>query len=571
MRNNQPITRREYELGENDFLVSRTDRGGRITYANPAFVEVSGFSLEELVGQPHNIVRHPEMPREAFANLWGSIKSGQTWIGLVKNRRKNGDFYWVKAHVAAIVEDGKVRGFVSMRTQASREEIATAEQAYARMREGHGTCYLHHGELRQRGFRARLNAFNFRSLQTRLWLLGGLLSLLWVIGCSVGLAAVSHVEDSELQRATLWCVLVVGLAALATLVLLVRRSVLGPLQAAVDYSVQIAAGNLAARLPTVKRDELGRLLVALDVMSKSLSSLVADANAGVSVVAPASRDIAKSSNDLSERTSRQATFLEETAVRMDELTATVKENADNAREASDLARDTSGMASRGGEVVERVIATMGAMSDGSRKIVDIIGLIDTIAFQTNILALNASVEAARAGDQGRGFAVVAGEVRNLAVRSADAARDIKALIDNAVQQTEQGAALVEEAGATIRDVVTAVGNVTAIVDQIAAASREQSLGIDQVNTAVSEMGGVTQQNALLVQKAAEAAAALETQAERLNQSMAVIRLAHDAGVDVPAAPSARKVSRTPARVESEGRGRTLREPGVRRSVAVARS
>lgn len=229
------------------------------------------------------------------------------------------------------------------------------------------------------------------------------------------------------------------------------------------------------------------------------------------------------------------------------------------------------MASRGGEVVERVIATMGAMSDGSRKIVDIIGLIDTIAFQTNILALNASVEAARAGDQGRGFAVVAGEVRNLAVRSADAARDIKALIDNAVQQTEQGAALVEEAGATIRDVVTAVGNVTAIVDQIAAASREQSLGIDQVNTAVSEMGGVTQQNALLVQKAAEAAAALETQAERLNQSMAVIRLAHDAGVDVPAAPSARKVSRTPARVESEGRGRTLREPGVRRSVAVARS
>lgn len=308
-----------------------------------------------------------------------------------------------------------------------------------------------------------------------------------------------------------------------------RKVIVEPLQLAVSNLDSIAKADLSRTIPDMGNNEIGGLFKAMSAMQRSLGRIVTSVREGSDSIHVGATEIAGGNSDLSSRTEQQAASLEETAASMEQLTATVKQNADNARQASTLAKDASSTATHGGEVVDEVIETMRGISTSSKEISDITGLIDSIAFQTNILALNASVEAARAGEQGRGFAVVAGEVRNLAGRSADAAREIKALIDNSVQQVQKGSTLVEQAGRTMQEVVAAVKRVTDIMDEISAASQEQSGGIEQVSQAVSQMDQVTQQNASLVQEAAAAAASLEDQAKRLEQVVSVFRLATDAG------------------------------------------
>ena len=355
---------------------------------------------------------------------------------------------------------------------------------------------------------------------------------------------------------------------------LITRSITTPINQAVKVAKAVATGDLTQTVEVHSNDEIGQLLQALRNMNASLVNIVGQVRTGTETIAVASREIASGNADLSSRTESQASSLEETASSMEELTSTVKQNAENARQANQLVVSTADVAAKGGAVVGQVVDTMASIKDSSRKISDIIGVIDGIAFQTNILALNAAVEAARAGEQGRGFAVVASEVRNLAQRSAGAAKEIKTLIEDSVHKVDTGGKLVDEAGKTMDEIVTSVKRVTDIMSEIAAASQEQSAGIEQVNQAVTQMDDVTQQNAALVEEAAAAAESLQDQAAKLAEAVSVFKLdgkATCARVALPAASATatrdtRAVANTPMGIKKAKPKLELVERPKKRSV-----
>ena len=339
--------------------------------------------------------------------------------------------------------------------------------------------------------------------------------------------------------------LMIGLLVLATVLsiaagYLITRSVTGPLMRAVEVAETVAQGDLTADIDSSRRDETGRLLNALKDMVASLKRTVGSVRTSTDTINTAAAEIAAGNLDLSRRTEQQAASLEETASSMEELTSTVRQNADNARQANQLVVSAASHASEGGQVVGEVVSTMGGIKASSARMSDIISVIDGIAFQTNILALNAAVEAARAGEQGRGFAVVASEVRNLAQRSAAAAKEIKELIDDSIAKVDAGGALVDRAGATMQQIVASVQQVADIMNEITSASQEQSSGIEQVNTAIVEMDNATQQNAALVEQAAAAARSMQEQSERLVEAVSVFRMEDSAGAySAPRAPETR--------------------------------
>lgn len=866
MKINMPVTQREIELTQTSSIVSKTDLKGKIIYINRDFIEISGFTEAELIGQNHNIIRHPDMPPEAFADLWGTVKAGKPWNGFVKNRCKNGDHYWVEANVAPISEGGVVTGYMSVRSKATRQQIQDAENLYALMRAGKApkpsfitkisrvmndlsfqykatallalpvlsillfdyiegskqaslfslslvgflsvlaaylllntwvlkpikkiTEYINaaaNGEFNiaintrandeaglmmraikvmqiklgfdlnngkklteealrlQTALDGSSTAFTFGDGQNCLRYINGAAKALWqdmavgilkehpnfnvdnMMGSNIGQyfenaeqravfsqkltkpteidismyghyirAGVVPIYNSQgeyLGRMTQWSDRTAEVLAEKEIGRLVSEAlagnlsqradtsklphgfvrdtgvginqildaVIGPLSVAAKYVEEISKGHIPSKITesyngdfnTLKSnlnqciDAVNSLVSDADILANAASKgqlsvradatkhqgdfrkiiegvnntldsvigplnvaaqcverishgdiptnitehyngdfnniknnlntcidavnrLVEDANmlaqaaveGRVSVRADANKhqgdfrkvvegvnatletivqpiitvkeaaeaintaagEIATGNNDLSQRTEEQASSLEETASSMEELASTVKQNAENAKQANQLAMVASNVAVKGGEVVGQVVATMANINESARKIEEIISVIDSIAFQTNILALNAAVEAARAGEQGRGFAVVAGEVRNLAQRSASAAKEIKDLITDSVSKTTEGTVQVESAGRTMDEVVASVQRVSDIISEIAAASIEQSSGIDQVNTAVTSMDETTQQNAALVEEAAAAAESLVEQAAALNDAIGVFKL-----------------------------------------------
>ncbi|WP_281349786.1 methyl-accepting chemotaxis protein [Dechloromonas hortensis] len=901
MRTNLPVSNVEVILGEDTLIVSKTDLKGQITYINKDFINISGFTQAELLGQPHNLVRHPDMPVEAFADFWRDLKDGRPWTGLVKNRCKNGDFYWVLATATPILENGQVTGYMSVRRKASQAQIAEADSAYRLFREKRaGRSQIRHGQVVSGGpgplaglsLKSRMVA-GFAALLLALVVVAGM--GLWGVGRSndaveelyhdrlepvqalavIGklmadnrsqvLLALQHdpsgayakahdhtldfhlgaidkniaeigrqweaykkavasteqqaladeylqarqlfvsdgllaaraaladgkfgeaneillkrinplyveaakkadqllQQQNELSRAQLlasneglaqlrlWVLLLVAAACAAGVVIagLIIRSVTRPIAATIETMQSLANGDFTRNVDISRNDEMGKVLqglqsmqiqqgfnvaesirlandnlrirIALDCVSanlriadddgtviyanrgllntlrsiedglrqkqpdfsvdrfigsnigsfydnpaaalqslrelqqtrstemdiggriynvltnpivnergqrlgtvgewvdrtaelnaqRSVAALISKASAGdlearldtdtlegfykelgsginslletsgsaigeiagllervaggdltctvdteyqgtfaklrddanetvtrlrelvgdiqgsADAINTAAKEIASGNQDLSSRTEEQASSLEETASSMEQLTATVRQNAENARQANGLAGSAQSVAEKGGEVVGQVVETMASIHQASTRIADIIGVIDGIAFQTNILALNAAVEAARAGEQGRGFAVVATEVRNLAQRSATAAKEIKGLISDSVDRVERGNRLVDQAGRTMAEVVASIKRVTGIMADIAAASREQSSGIEQVSLAVGQMDQVTQQNAALVEEAAAAAESLEEQARQLAESVAVFRVGQEA-------------------------------------------
>jgi methyl-accepting chemotaxis protein len=737
MRSNLPVTGVEVMLPDDHPLVSKTDPEGRITYVNTAFVQVSGYAEHELLGQPHNIVRHPDMPAAAFADLWRTLKAGRPWVGMVRNRCRNGDHYWVEAHVTPLHEDGRHVGYMSVRRRATRTQIEEAQARHAALREGDAQLHFQHGRIDRRHPLRRLNPLWLLSLRQRLllaalgsaafaaaaaWLArhagdGALATLLagggvfalysaaWlgrdVVGrldaanahfhaladgrydqaiaidrndevgrlllglksmqvrlgfqvedgarmlreatrlrCALdasasnvlvanrelrivyanrGMAALLAATEADLRRtragfradallgtpldtlfegtgisrellatlgaarevrielgghvfdlvltpvlddegariglATEWRDRTVELAMEAEVARVVGAAANGDFHARIDITRQqgflrhlgqdvnrlvdatrtalgelermldaLAAGDLGYRADAALDGQFGRLQAAANRSAARLGETVGAIRLAADAIRAAADEIAAGNADLARRTERQAASLEQTGAAMDELTGTVRGNTARAQQAQRLAGDAARTAGEGGAAMDRVVETMDGIRSASRRVAEIVGVIDGIAFQTNILALNAAVEAARAGEEGRGFAVVAAEVRNLAQRSAAAARDVRDLVATSVAQVEAGSEWVGTAHGRIAQIVDDAQRVSGLVADIARASTQQADGIARIGDAVAHMDAGTQQNAALVEQASASALGLQAQAERLVEAVAVFRL-----------------------------------------------
>ncbi|MBY4867362.1 PAS domain S-box protein [Burkholderia sp. Bp9017] len=514
MRNNQPVTQQEFEFPDDVTLMSTTDADSYITYANTTFAHVSGFSNDELVGQPHNVVRHPDMPQEAFADMWATLKNGEPWTALVKNRRKNGDHYWVRANAVPVMRNGAPHGYMSVRTKAPRDEIEAAGALYRAFRDGKaGQRKFHKGLIVRTGLLRIASLPQTMSVRARVhsalcMLAPAIVGAGWACGLAgAGLAAFAAATGGVSVAAGLW----------------LDAQIVRPLKLLHDQALNVATGESRRGVRMNRVDEIGMTLRTINQLGLMFRWLVDDVSEQVHNVQRASNEIAQGNNDLSARTEQAASSVQQTAASMAEMTATVSSNAETALQANQLSVSASEAAERGGQAVSEVVATMSDITDSSRKIADIIGVIDGIAFQTNILALNAAVEAARAGEQGRGFAVVAGEVRALAQRSANAAKEIKTLIGASVERVESGARRVDDAGRTMEDIVTQVKRVSDLIAEISSSTAEQSTGVAQVDQAVVHLDNITQQNAALVEQSAAASESLKQQATRLVDAVNVFR------------------------------------------------
>ena len=728
MRNNQPVTQNEYEISEGQTLVSKTDLAGNIIECNDAFEAASGYSRTELIGQPHNMIRHPDVPPAVFADMWADLKAGIPWTQMVKNRRKDGGFYWVRARATPLFKDGEITGYMSVRSRISVTEKQAASQAYRDIEAGKAT--IKHAQVRYGFSLAKLNIFAHLNPAMQLGLLAVIFALipnllaifnigfvspvfnevmaiiLVVILVAYGLnlnkmqnATVSNLRqlasgqpisedrydpesfsgkmrngiistnlaflegreesayqldrarqlqmaldklqsnvmmadanydimymndhireflqarESKLKKALpdfdaknligknidifhknpahqrallakldqpftakievanyhfeLAMLPIVNRAGLRTATLVEWRdrtqevqllenvgatvtkakqghlgdrintneleglakdlsgsinelldSVQGAMNDVIRVTSGMAEGDLTQTIENDFEGELGQLTHAINSSISRLDGIVSVAIEAARVVDGAAREVSQGSHDLSDRVQQQAAALEETSATMDQMNSAIQNNTQNANQAADVAQNVQVQASQGSKVMQQTIEAMNQIQQSSHKIADIVTLIDGIAFQTNLLALNAAVEAARAGDHGRGFAVVAGEVRALAQKSAEAAKDIKKLIDESVTRIDQGTKLASESGEVLNGITASINDVTSMINNIAKASNEQATGIHQVHDAITSIDQVTQQNAALVEETSAASESMSEQARNLSQDMA---------------------------------------------------
>jgi len=538
MRHNLPVSQREFPFPKGQSLVSTTDLKGRILHCNAAFVAVSGFTREELLGQPHNLIRHPDMPEEAFRDLWATVADGKPWSGLVKNRRKDGDYYWVLANVTPLLDGGRPVAYMSVRSEASREQIAAAEALYAQMRAEAQAGQLQHrlrgGHVMQTGWRGALARLGRFGRQFDSWI-----GFVLMGGVGMGVAALPWYASLPL----------LALAAASASVWLQarRRAALAPV---LGFANRLAAGDLSEDLRPSGNVLTRGLEQALRQLTVNVRALVSDSQRELQQMLKASEEIARGNQDLASRTESQAASLEQTAASMEQITATVRTSADAARQAHGVVTELSAVSQRSGAVVHSVTDTMGAIAGSSRRIEEIIQVIDGIAFQTNILALNAAVESARAGEHGRGFAVVAAEVRALAQRSSGAAREIKQLISDSASKVEAGEQQTRAARQSIDETLGAVQQFTQLIDGIDTGAREQLQGISQIHEAVQHLDGITQHNAALVEQLAASAGRLQAQAGEVNAALHVFRLDSRQGTVQPDAVALRREAKAQAQTRA---------------------
>ena len=520
MRNNLPVTPHEFDYSGQELLISTTDAKGIITHCNAAFSRVSGYAISELMGQPHNMVRHPDMPPEAFKDMWQTIGNGRTWVGVVKNRRKDGSFYWVRAHVTPLMENGKPKGYMSVRVKPAREEIREAEALYVRVvqerQSGHHSFYLHAGRVRPTGWRDRLGRLQRATFTERML---AMMVPLWAVALVPQAMGWTHNPAVIVGQIAL--VFVIS----GIMLLRFHRRITLALADANQLAIGIAGCSISGDERRIQeRHPVALLMERLQQIQVNMRAIVGDARAEINGFGQIAETIAYSAQTLAERTDAQASNLEQTAASMEQLSSTVRQAADTAQQVLRESEHSADLARRGGQVVMEVGEAVQSIEQSSHKMGQIIGTIEGIAFQTNLLALNAAVEAARAGEQGRGFAVVAGEVRALAQRSATAAREIKSLIGESSAHIERGASQMQAARQTIQEVVESVAHVNELMAHMGAATQEQSQGIAQVNQAVTELDRVTQENAAQVQESASTAAAMSTNAGVLGRTLAVFQL-----------------------------------------------
>ncbi len=537
MRNNGPVSQREFPFPRGETLVSTTDLQGRILYCNSAFISVSGYQRDELLGQPHNMIRHPDMPAEAFRDMWETIQAGLPWSALVKNRRKDGDHYWVQANVTPLLdEQGRPNGFMSVRTEPDRQEVEGAERLYALMREQgeQGPLRLRQGQLTDLSLGGRLRGLLHLSLGARM---SGVVLLAGLSGLGLG---------QWLAGSGGWA-LAGGALLIALLTLLagwyLRGAAIAPIEGLVNFANRIAAGDLTQHIKNTRRDEIGRVTAALAQLNVNLMSIVRDARIGVMQVRQGSQAISAGNQDLSGRTESQASSLQETASSMEQITSTVHASTDMAANAATQADAARQVSQRSAAAVAAVATTMENISQASARIADIIQVVDSIAFQTNILALNAAVEAARAGEQGRGFAVVAAEVRTLAQRTSEAAKEVRGLIQASSERVAEGGSQVQNARHAMGEVQHAVEEVHGLIQRISQGMREQMQGMDQINTAVAQLDSLTQQNAALVEEVSAAAMGLNEKAQEVANSVGVFRLQGQAAEALPEAVALRRAAK----------------------------
>ncbi|MDV7001924.1 methyl-accepting chemotaxis protein [Enterobacter asburiae] len=499
------VTQNEYPLDDDTTLMSTTDVHSYITHANDTFVQVSGYQLDELTGQPHNMVRHPDMPKAAFADMWYTLQQGEPWSGIVKNRRKNGDHYWVRANAVPMVRQGLVTGYMSIRTKATAEEIAAVEPLYRALNDGSCMKRIHKGLVVGKGWLGKLPAMPLR------WRVRSVMAALFAV-----LAATLIATSAG------WMPLAAAALVMLLGTLLFEQQIDRPVENVARQALKVATGERNSVQHLNRSDELGLTLRAVGQLGLMCRWLINDVSSQVVSVRDGSDRLAQGNEDLNDRTRQTVANVQQTVATMNQMAASVQSNSETAAEVDKLSVAASSAATKGGNAMQTVVKTMDDIADSTQRIGSITSLINDIAFQTNILALNAAVEAARAGEQGKGFAVVAGEVRHLASRSASAANDIRKLIDASASKVQSGSEQVHAAGRTMDDIVEQVKNVTQLIAQISHATSEQATGLSELTRAVAELDSITQKNADLVEESAHISAMVKHRAGRLKDAVTVL-------------------------------------------------
>ncbi len=499
------VTQNEYPLDDDTTLMSTTDLHSYMTHTNDTFVQVSGFTLQELLGQPHNIVRHPDMPKAAFADMWYTLQKGEPWSGIVKNRRKNGDHYWVRANAVPMVRNGQMTGYMSIRTRATQDEVAAVEPLYKALNEGRCKKRIHKGVVVRKGWLGKLPAMPLR------WRVRSVMAVLFAVMAATLVASAAG-----------WASLAAAAVVMLLGTLVFEQQIVRPVENVARQALRVATGERNSVQHLNRSDELGLTLRAVGQLGLMCRWLINDVSSQVVSVRDGSDRLAQGNEDLNDRTRQTVANVQQTVATMNQMAASVQSNSETAAAVDKLSMAASSAATQGGTVMQTVVKTMDDIADSTQRIGSITSLINDIAFQTNILALNAAVEAARAGEQGKGFAVVAGEVRHLASRSANAANDIRKLIDASASKVQSGADQVHAAGRTMDDIVEQVKNVTQLIAQISHATSEQATGLTELTRAVAELDSITQKNADLVEESAQISAMVKHRAGRLEDAVTVL-------------------------------------------------